>query len=162
MTTKTYWLSLIIVIGLTITSCSSDSVDEELTNQTLKKSISFEAKLNGIPFKADEVTVTIDNNIIHIVAKRIENNQTIFLTVATTEGNHLKLGDSDENPNNNVAGFLVDSEGFVTSNVNATTGEVNFLVNNSKEQLFEGTFFFAASNVNNQYITVTEGKFKKD
>lgn len=153
---------LFLVMSLVFTACSSDTDELDLLDESSKSGITFEAKLNGDSFIANDVKLSIKDNIIHLIAKNSDSDQSIFLTIDTSTGNEVKLGTSLDNPNNNVAGYLVNSKGYMTSNVNATTGEVNFTTNDIKSELFEATFFFAASDVDDNYISITQGKFKKD
>lgn len=150
------------MISLVFTACSSDADELELLDESSKSGITFEAKLNGEAFIANDIKLSLKNNTIHIVAKNSDTNQSIFLTIDASSGNEVKLGTSLDNPNNNVAGYLVDSKGYMTSNVSTTTGEVNFTTNDIKSEIFEATFFFAASDVDDNYISITQGKFKKD
>ncbi len=158
-----HWL-LPVVITLFITSCSQDNSDdligfEDDTART--EHLEFEANLNGKAFKADRITFVKEGSVVHFVAKKTSADETIFLTLDTDSGNVLQLGTTVDNPKNNVAGFLIQSEGYVTSNVNAPTGEISLSVNNLKDELFEGTFFFTASDENDNYIYVTGGRFSK-
>ena len=153
--------STLVNVGLVVlvlcTSCTSDNPTEELAEAHYLKAV-----VNGKLFVADESNVVVANNQLHIVATHMESSTSIFFTLNAKDTGTYVLGVTEENLQNNVAGYLQSAtkSGYVTTYAAGNIGSVSIEHFDIENKNISGTFNFNAKNSDYQSITIKDGEFQ--
>ncbi len=180
---KTSRLLIMVLIATVFISCTSEEIDVnnvysseiytignvqmnigDYTQYFIQgnDSVVFEVDINGEKFEADEVRVVKQDSIISIIGRDLLLDRTVFLNFMIKQDDIMYLGKSNDNPFNNVAGYLLNSEniGYVTSEVYNTCGSIIIEGMNNTKNTVSGKFNFSACDRENHFLELTNGIFK--
>ena len=122
----------------------------------------FEVDVNEETFQANEIKIIKQDSILSIIGKNASLDRTVFLNFTLEEEGTILLGQSKDNPKNNVAGYLLNSEnkGYVTSEIYSTCGSITIENIDSINNTISGQFNFSACDRGNHVLELTNGVFK--
>ena len=142
------------------TSCSSDSdtVSDEIEQSSVNL---LRVEVDNTPFLADRINVNLEGSLINIVGTETTTNRSVFLTFVLKDEVQA-LGDSDRNPNGNIAGYLLNdsNEGYLTNVIDGILGEIRITNFSSTDNKVSGEFFFTAYNQDFIPIQLENGVFE--
>ncbi|XLS27731.1 DUF6252 family protein [Flavobacteriaceae bacterium M23B6Z8] len=146
-----------------MSSCSSDSDSlEPIDGQIVTAEENFiEVQVNRQSFQPDQVSVNSQDNFVNIVGTETSSNRSVFLTFKLLGTGTLNLGDSSENPEGNVAGFLLNAEnkGYLTNGIEGKWGEIKITKLDAVNRKISGTFHFTAYDQDYRPIVLEDGSF---
>jgi len=153
------------LIFLTV-SCSSDTpgdstidlipdTDADVVENMIKVEVNREV------FEPDRLVVNTEASIINIVGTQTSSNRSVFLTFKANGTGVLKLGNASNNPDGNVAGFLMNAEnrGFLTNAIEGEWGEIRITKYDPVGKKISGEFYFTAYDINYRPIVLENGSF---
>lgn len=160
---KVFLLCCLSQIVLLLFSCSGDSDSMELIEEEISNTQEnfIEVLVNRQSFKPDDVTVNSQGNYINIVGTETSSNRSVFLTFKLIGEGTLNLGDSSENQEDNIAGFLINDEnkGFLTNGIKGNWGEIKITKLDGINRKISGIFHFTAYDKDYRPIVLDNGEF---
>jgi hypothetical protein len=160
---RVFLLCCLSQITFFVSSCSNDSDavgnnEEEIINA---EENFIEVQVNRQSFQPDEVTVNSEDDFINIVGTETATNRSVFLTFKLIGEGTLNLGDSTNNPEGNIAGFLMNNEniGYLTNGIQGDWGEIKITRLDGINRKISGTFHFTAYDQNYRPIVLENGEF---
>ncbi|NAS30235.1 hypothetical protein GTQ40_04575 [Flavobacteriaceae bacterium R38] len=146
---------------LFFTSCSTDSVDTEIDAIEESPTNLFRAEVDDTTFQADNINVNLEGSLINIVGTETETNRSVFLTFVLKD-NVQALGDSERNPNGNIAGYLLNDSniGYLTNVIDGILGEIKITNLDNENNTISGEFFFTAYNQEFTPVQLKNGVFE--
>lgn len=164
MTFKRIFLLCCLPSILFFNSCSTETNIQEAELEELSNVETLNilrVDVGDDSFSADRVNVNLQGSLINIVGTEIETDRSVFLTFVL-KGDLQILGDSARNPDSNVAGYLLNTEGigYLTNAVDGIVGEIKITELDTEKNLISGEFFFTAYNQDFQPIQLKNGIFE--
>ncbi|WP_340198903.1 DUF6252 family protein [Ascidiimonas sp. W6] len=160
---RLFLLCCISQIAVFMYSCSSDSDNIGDSNeQIITADENFiEVQVNRQNFQPDEVAVNAEGDFVNIVGTETSSNRSVFLTFKLLGEGTLNLGDSSENPEGNIAGFLLNTEnkGYLTNGIEGNWGEIKITKLDLENRKISGTFHFTAYDQEYRPIVLEDGSF---
>lgn len=137
-------------------------VQEESGSEATDTNPIFRVIIENRPFNAYHISAFAESGQIHIVATNEEDTETLFLTFAHQNIGTFFLGRSEENAENNLAGYLLNDQnkGYMTTAMYGTCGEITVDKWEEGTQTISGHFTFKACDSSDQIRSFRHGIFK--
>ncbi len=159
---RLFLLCCLSQIAILVTSCSSDSSAGGIEDEIINSDENFVAvQVNRQSFVPDAVTVNSQEDFVNIIGTETATNRSVFLTFKLIGEGTLNLGDSANNPEGNIAGFLINDEdkGYLTNGIEGNWGEIKITKLDGINRKISGTFHFTAYDQEYRPIVLENGEF---
>lgn len=159
---RLFLLCCLSQIAILVTSCSSDSSAGGIEDENINSDENFIAvQVNRQSFLPDAITVNSQEDFVNIIGTETATNRSVFLTFKLIGEGTLNLGDSANNTEGNIAGFLINDEnkGYLTNGIEGNWGEIKITKLDGINRKISGTFHFTAYDQEFRPIVLENGEF---
>ncbi|NER14065.1 hypothetical protein GWK08_11485 [Leptobacterium flavescens] len=157
---RLFLLCYLTPILLFFNSCSTDG---DITQEELNTVNFLQVDVGQFKFNADRVTVNTQGTLVNIVGTNVETDRSVFLTFRMDTEDVVVLGKTEENPDGNIAGYLLnaENEGYLTNQIDGISGEIIITSYDEVNNTISGEFNFTAHNEDYIPVKLQNGVFEK-